>query len=68
MSMVLLSISDHLSSPIGMKKPDPKGVRTKRKEKAMFRTGRANNCMMCMRMLNSRAYNMARRIDMLSCS
>ena len=45
--MVLLSISDHLSSSIGTKKPDPKGVRTKRKEKAMFRTGRANNCMMC---------------------
>ena len=58
MSMVLLSKSDHLSSPIGTKKPDPNGFRTQRKEKAMFSTGRTNNCM----------YNMARRIDMLSCS
>ena len=52
--MVILSKSDHLSSPIGTKKPDPNGFRTQRKEKAMFSTGRTNNCMMCMRMLNSR--------------
>jgi hypothetical protein len=68
MSMVIPCKSDHLSSPIGTNKPDPNGFRTQRKEKAMFSTGRTNNCMMCMRMLNSRAYNMARRIDMLSCS
>ena len=53
--MVLLSKSDHLSSPIGTKKPDPNGFRTQRKEKAMFSTGRTNNCMMCMRMLNQYA-------------
>jgi hypothetical protein len=33
----------------------------------MFKAKWRDNCMMCMRMFNSRATNMARLIDMLSC-